>query len=233
MITASLFVGLIVFIIMSFRGLMFFGLLMGIGCLFFPWFYVKSVRARYYRKFDEQLAETLLLMANSLKAGFSFLQSMEMVAREAPSPISEEFQRVTQEISIGISVNEALNNLAARVNSMDLQLMVIAVIIQREVGSSLAEILETIAGVIRERVTIRGEIRVLTTQGRFTGFLLGALPIGLGLMLHLTSKFTMPNDPSFVEPLVTTLMGRDMLAVAMVFQVLGFISIFRIVSIKV
>lgn len=233
LVTASVFLGLLIFIFFAVTGMLYLGLIFAPACLFFPWGYVKMVRARYYRRFDEQLAETLLLMANSLKAGFSFLQSMEMVAREAPSPICDEFQRVTQEITIGISVNEALNNLSARVNSMDLQLMVIAVLIQREVGSSLAEILEMIASVIRDRVTIRGEIRVLTTQGRFTGFLLGLLPVGLGLMLHITSKVTMPNDPSFVEPLIFTKFGQGLLGVALVMELIGFIAIFRIVSIKV
>jgi tight adherence protein B len=108
-------------------------------------------------------------MANSLKAGFSFLQAVEMVSREAQPPISEEFGRLTQEIALGVSISQSMESLSERIRSMDLSLMVTAVLIQREVGGSLAEILETIASVIRERVRIRGEIRTLTTQGRMTG----------------------------------------------------------------
>jgi tight adherence protein B len=201
--------------------------------MFLPWGYVKMVRAKYYRKFDEQLADTLMLMSNSLKAGFSFLQSVEMVAREAQPPISEEFGRMTQEIALGVPITQAMDGMSERINSMDLSLMVTAVLIQREVGGSLAEILETIAAVIRERVRIKGEIRTLTTQGRMTGMLLGALPISLGMILHFVTKMMAPDQESFVMPLINTPMGQTMLMIAIVMQIIGFTAIMKIVSIKV
>jgi tight adherence protein B len=198
-----------------------------------PWLYVKQLRAKYYRKFDEQLADTLMLVSNSLKAGFSFLQSIEMVAREAQPPIADEFGRVTQEIAVGVNITDAMDNLGNRINSMDLNLMITAVLIQREIGGSLAEILETIAAVIRERLRIKGEIRTLTTQGRATGAILGCLPIGLGLILHFVTAMMAPDQPSFVYPLVSTAQGQMMLLIATFMQIMGFICIWKIVSIKV
>ncbi|HEX8551261.1 MAG TPA: type II secretion system F family protein [Abditibacteriaceae bacterium] len=203
------------------------------ACLFLPWLYVKLLRAKYYRRFDEQLSDTLLLMSNSLKAGFSFLQAIDMVAREAQPPISDEFSRINQEITIGVPVDNALENMARRINSMDVDLMTTAVIIQREVGGSLSEILETIAGVIGMRIQLRGEIRTLTTQGRATGAVLGFLPLALGVLLHVVTKAKAPLEPSFVEPLLNTVPGNWMLGGAIILQILGFIIIWRIVSIKV
>jgi tight adherence protein B len=107
------------------------------------------------------------------------------------------------------------------------------VLIQREIGGSLAEILETIAAVIRERIRIKGEIRTLTTQGRATGAILGCLPIGLGLILHFVTRMLAPDQESFVGPLISTAPGQMMLLIAIAMQIMGFICIWKIVSIKV
>ena len=202
-------------------------------CLGLPWGYVKFVRMMYYRRFDEQLADTLMLMANGLRAGFSFLQALEMVSRETRPPIADEFGRVTQEIAVGVPVQEALLNLSQRVPSMDLNLMVTAVIIQREVGGGLAEVLEIIAAVIRERMRIKREIRVLTTQGRMTGAILGMLPIALGFAIHFTNKLADPLSPSFIQPLFETAFGRNLLYVGLALQAIGFMIIMKIVAIRV
>lgn len=233
LLAASVMLGLLVFIVLSFMGSSLMALPVAIGCIFLPWLYVKQLRAKYYRQFDEQLADTLMLVSNSLKAGFSFLQSIEMVAREAQPPIADEFGRVTQEIAVGVNITDALDNLGHRINSMDLNLMITAVLIQREIGGSLAEILETIAAVIRERLRIKGEIRTLTTQGRATGAILGCLPIGLGILLHFVTAMMAPDQPSFVYPLISTAQGQMMLLVATFMQIMGFICIWKIVSIKV
>lgn len=201
--------------------------------LFSPWVYVRYLKKKYYRTFEEQLADTLLLMSNGLRAGFSFLQSMEMVSRESPPPMSDEFGRVIQEVSVGVPINDALQNLADRINSMDLNLMVTAVVIQREVGGGLAEILETIAEVIRERMRIKREINVLTTQGRWSGAILACLPITLGILIHFASKVGAPNEPSFIEPLLYDARGQVMLALALFNQLIGGFFIMRIVSIRV
>lgn len=233
LLAASVMLSLVAFILLSFMGLGLLSLPLALCGLFMPWSYVKMLRAKYYRRFDEQLADTLMLMANSLKAGFSFLQAMEVVSREAQPPVSHEFSRVSQEIAVGVTIEESLNNLTQRVNSMDLNLMVTAVLIQREIGGSLAEILETISSVIRQRMSIKREIRVLTTQGRATGALLGFLPVGLGGLLHLVTKVQAPLEPSFIEPLFSDPRGQMMLGMAIAAQMLGFAVIMKIVSIRV
>jgi tight adherence protein B len=117
LLAGSLLMGLAVFILLSSMGSKMLALSVAFGCLFLPWLYVKRLRARYYRQFDEQLADTLMLVSNSLKAGFSFLQSIEMVAREAQPPIADEFGRVTQEIAVGVSITDALDNLGKRITA--------------------------------------------------------------------------------------------------------------------
>jgi len=233
LVSFSVFLSLLAFILFSYFVSPILALPVAAACLFIPWMYVKVLRQRLYRKFDEQLADTLLLMANSLKAGFSFLKSVDMVAREAQSPICDEFGRINQEIAVGIPVDTALDNLSHRIKSVDVNLMVTAVIIQREVGGSLSEILETISAVIRERVRLKGEIRTLTTQGRATGAILGCLPISLGIILHFVTKAMSPREPSFIEPLFHTAPGQVMLVIATVMQLIGFAIIWKVVSIKV
>lgn len=234
LVAAAVAASLVIFIVLNLlTNSILLALPVALFCLVLPWIYVKLLRAKYYRRFDEQLSDTLMLMANSLKAGFSFLQTLEMVSREAQPPIADEFERVTQEVALGVQISDALENMGHRIKSMDLNLMITAVLIQREIGGSLAEILETIAAVIRERIRIKGEIRTLTTQGRMTGILMGMMPISLGLMLHFVTKWVAPNDPSFVEPLIHTPQGITMLIIAAVMQALGFATIMKIVAIKV
>jgi tight adherence protein B len=233
LLAISVVICVAVFILLYWIGFGIFAAVIALLCLFLPWGYVRHLKAKYYRTFEEQLADTLLLMANSLRAGFSFLQSMEMVSRESPAPMCDEFGRVIQEVSVGLPINDALQNLADRINSMDLNLMVTAVVIQREVGGGLAEILETIAEVIRERMRITREIRVLTTQGRWSGAILAFLPISIGILIHLASKVGAPSEPSFIEPLLYDTRGQVLLALAVLNQIIGFFIIMRIVSIRV
>ncbi len=234
LLASSVVLALVVFIVLAALGWGFLSMLIALPCLFLPWGYVKFLRSRYYRAFDEQLADALLLMANSLRAGFSFLQALETVSHEARQPLADEFNRVTQEISIGVPTNNALENLRARIGSMDLNLVVTAVLIQREVGGGLAEILEIISEVIRERLRIKGEIVVLTTQGRATGALLSALPLFMLLLLHLASSAnTAPGESSYVSILWTDPRGIWLLAIAVFLQILGFAVIMKVVSIRV
>jgi tight adherence protein B len=234
LLAASLGLALLVFIILAALGQGMFSLLIALPVLLLPWGYVKFMRGRYYRAFDEQLADALLLMANSLRAGFSFMQALETVSHEARQPLADEFHRVTQEISIGVPTNQALENLRMRINSMDLNLVVTAVIIQREVGGGMAEILEVISEVIRERLRIKGEIQVLTTQGRYTGMLLAALPLMMLLLLHIVSSpQTAPGEGSYVSILWTDPRGIWLLAIAAFLQILGFAVIMKVVAIKV
>ncbi len=233
MIVAALLAGLVVLLIGTWAGIGWWSLIPAVLCIPLPWWYAKILRTRYFRRFDEQLSDTLMLMSNSLRAGFSFMQSLEMIAREAPFPIGREFQGVSQEIALGVPISQALDSLAERINSPDLDLMVTAVNIQRETGGALAEILDVIARVIAERMVIRGEIRTLTAQGRLTGAVLGLLPIILGLLIHISSRLTSPYDPSFIEPLLADTRGHLMLGAGLFIQAIGMAWIMKIVTIKV
>lgn len=134
--------------------------------------------------FETQLPDTLGLWVNALRSGYSVLQAMEAISRDAPEPTKTEFKRVVQEVQLGIDMSDALAHMLDRVESDDLDLVITAVNIQREVGGNLSEILEVIAGTIRERIKLKGEIRVLTSQGRITGILISFLPIGLAFFLN-------------------------------------------------
>ena len=147
--------------------------------------YVKFRLGKRLKEFNGQLGDTIGLMANSLRSGYSLLQSMELVSREAPDPIGTEFKRVVREVGLGLTAQDALNNLMRRMPSDDLDLMITAINIQYEVGGNLAQILDTIAHTIRERVRIKGEIAVLTAQGRMSGYLITALPVVIGVIVSV------------------------------------------------
>ncbi len=148
-----------------------------------PRLYVNRLKQRRLIRFNDQLSDMLNLMVNGLRAGYSTMQAMEAVSKEMPSPISDEFRRVVQEMQIGIPMEVALENLLRRIPSNDLDFMVTAINVQREVGGNLSEILDTISFTIRERVRIKGEIRTLTAQVRTSGSVLSLIPVFLTLIL--------------------------------------------------
>jgi tight adherence protein B len=151
---------------------------------------------------------------------------MDAVANEMPPPISDEFRRVVREIGLGLSSERAMNNMLRRIPSDDLDLMLTAVNVQHEVGGNLAEILETISHTIRERIRIKGEIKVLTAQGTISGYVISFLPIGLGLLL-----FAM--NPDYMGAMFKEPCGLAMVGVAVVTMTFGFIAIRKIVNIEV
>jgi len=161
------------------------GLIIG---FFLPGLYVKRAQNRRQIKFDDQLADMLNLMVNGLRAGFSTTQAMEAVSKELPPPISDEFRRVVQEMQLGVPMETALDNLLRRIPSGDLDLCVTAINVQREVGGNLAEILDTISYTIRERVRIKGEIRVLTSQVMYSGRFLSMMPLFVIGILYLLNR---------------------------------------------
>jgi len=166
----------------------------GVLLSFGPNLYIGYAARKRIKSFNNQLGDGITLMANSLRSGYSFLQSMDLVSREAPPPMSSEFRRVVQEIGLGLSTEEALGNLMRRVPSDDLDLLITAVNIQHEVGGNLAQILETIGHTIRERVRIKGEIQVLTAQGRISAYVITALPILLAVGITLI-------NPDYMAPM--------------------------------
>ena len=176
--------------------------------------------------FNKQLPDTITLLSNSLRAGSSFLQSIELVSRESPAPMGPEMGRVVREVNLGLSMEEALSNLVRRIKSDDLDLMVTAIGVQQQVGGNLAEILDTIAFTIRERVRIKGEIRTLTAQGRYSGYLVAFLPIAIMVTLNFI-------NPEFMQPLFTELIGQILLVVGGIMMTIGFFAIQKITDIKV
>jgi len=191
-----------------------------------PRFWVGRRIAGRLSAFNKQLPDTITLLSNSLRAGSSFLQSIELVSREGGPPMSEEMGRVVREVNLGLGMEEALHNLVRRIKSDDLDLMVTAIGIQQQVGGNLAEILDTIAFTIRERVRIKGEINTLTAQGRVSGYLVAFLPIGLGVALNAI-------NPAFMAPLFTETIGRILIGVGAVMMTIGFLAIRKITDIKV
>jgi tight adherence protein B len=206
------------------------GLLVG---YWLPKFWLKRRQGKRLKAFNSGLADTIMLIANSLRAGSSFLQSVEMVVRESQPPISTEFSRVIREVNLGLPLDEALANLSRRVKSDDLDLMTTAIAIHHQVGGNLAEILDTIAYTIRERVRIKGEIRTLTAQQRMSGYVVGFLPVALVLLLSVIA-------PTFMAPMLQKppeLLGLPagvfILGIGGIMMGIGFILIRRIVDIEV
>jgi tight adherence protein B len=170
-----------------------FGAILG---SFLPDMYVKTRAKARIRKFNNTLADTIAMLGSSLRSGYSLLQSMDLVSKEGVGPVASEFRRVVQEVGLGLSTETALANLYRRVPSDDLDLMITAINIQHEVGGNLAQILESIAHTIRERVRIKGEIQTLTAQGRISGYVITALPIGLAIFLSMI-------NPGYMAPMFT------------------------------
>jgi tight adherence protein B len=197
---------------------------------FLPNIYVSWRAAARVKAFNNQLGDTINMLANSLRSGYSLLQSMDLVSREAPPPVSQEFKRVVQEVGLGLTTEQALGNLMRRVPSDDLDLMITAVNIQHEVGGNLAQILETIGHTIRERVRIKGEIRVLTAQGRISGYIITGLPIALAVMISLI-------NPEYMSPIFTFGLPPDawccLPAASLVMIGIGYWAIMKIVDIEV
>jgi tight adherence protein B len=195
--------------------------------LFLPRIYVSRQKNKRLNRFNDQLQDMLNLVVNGLRAGFSTVQAMESVSKELPPPISTEFRRVVQEMGLGISMEVSLDNLLRRIPSEDLDLINVAINIQREVGGNLAEILDTISYTIRERVRIKGEIRVLTSQVIYSGRFIAILPIILSVALWFINRDYMMT---FLDNL---LCGIAMLSCGAILIGTGYFIMTRIANIEV
>lgn len=191
-----------------------------------PGFILKSRIKKRVKIINQQLGDTIAILSNSLKAGHSFFQAINSVAEEMKGPISEEFIKLQKEINLGGSTESALENMVERVGSDDVELMVTAVLIQRQIGGNLAEILDNISNTIRQRVKMKGEIKTLTAQGRISGMVIALLPIGLALIMVFMS-------PDQIKLLVTEPIGILMVVVAVVMELLGYVFVRKIVNIEV
>ncbi|MBA2718547.1 MAG: type II secretion system F family protein [Chloroflexi bacterium] len=198
-----------------------------------PRFWLGRRKSGRLNAFNKNLPDTITLLANGLRAGSSFLQAVELVVRESRPPISTEFSRVIREVNLGLPFEQAMENMVRRVKSEDLELMATAINIQHTVGGNLAEILDSIAFTIRERVRIKGEIRTLTAQQRLSGYVVGFLPIALAGFLFVAAPNFMA--PMFAKPpeAFGLPLGVVILAVGGFMMFLGFLFIRKIVDIEV
>ena len=218
---AGVFLGQVVF------GSIVHTVLLGAVGLIGPRWYLRYRANRRLKLFNNNLADTVVMMANSLRSGYSMLQSMEMISREMAPPISTEFDRVIKEVGIGLSPEEALANLVRRIKSVDVEIMVMAINVQREIGGNLSVILDTIAYTIRERVRIKGEIKTLTAQATLSGYIICMLPLVLAFILYtIDSKYI-----SFFWDDHTC--GLPMMGVSLFLMVVGFFVMRRITQIEV
>ena len=200
---------------------------------FAPRFYLKRRQKKRLQAFSQQLPDTITLLANSLRAGSSFLQGIELVTREARPPISEEMERVVRDMQLGMSLQPALNNLVRRMGSEDLELVVTAIQIQSQVGGNLATVLDSIAFTIRERIRIIGEINTLTAMQRYSGYVITLLPVGLGLILFLISPSYITVMFESPPEMLGLPLGVIFFFVGLLSMGIGYFLIRRVVDIKV
>jgi len=196
---------------------------------FLPPIYVRRARSARLKAFDNQLSDMLNLMVNGLRAGYSTLMAMEAVGKELAPPIATEFRRVVQEIQLGIPLEEALEHLIRRIDSDDLDMVITAINVQREVGGNLAEIFDGISHTIRERVRIRGEIQALTAMGRATAWVISLMPVALVGALFLINRPYMMN---FFNP-ETRGCGIPLLVITGIMVVTGITIVQKIVDIDI
>ena len=202
------------------------GVLAALGVAMAEWAYVLFRIDRREAAFTNQLGDCLMMVANAMRAGFSFLQAMDLISKEMEPPMSDEFKHVMRDINLGASVERALDDMDKRVNSPDFSLVVTAVLIQQQVGGDLAHILDTISETIQDRIRMRREVRTLTAQGRMSGWILAALPVATGLLISSIS-------PGYMDPLFNDRWGHIAIAIAVVMELVGFFVIQRIVNIDV
>jgi tight adherence protein B len=191
-----------------------------------PFIVLKIKRTRRMNTFEEQFPEALDLIARALKAGHAFATGLKMAADELPEPVGPEFRKTFDEQNFGLPLKDALENLTLRIPLLDVRFFSTAVLIQRETGGNLAEILENLAHVVRERFKILRQVRVYTAHGRFTGYVLLALPAVLGIALSFI-------NPDHMNMLFRERMGQMMLLFALVMQVIGFLWIKQVIKIEV
>jgi tight adherence protein B len=191
-----------------------------------PYMVVRFRRNKRLNAFEEMLPEAIDLLGRAIRAGHPLSAGMKMVADETKDPIAGEFRRTHEEHRFGLPFEDALLAMADRVSLIDVRILTTAILIQREVGGNLAEVLDNLANVIRVRFTIRRQLRVYTAQGRFSGYVLGALPIAVGLAIYSL-------NPPYIRLLFTDPLGKLMVLLAVLFQIAGFLWIRKIVNIEI
>lgn len=201
--------------------------ILGAGIIGFilPPILVRRAKKKRQQLFNKQLGETLVVMGNCIKSGYSFQQAMESIAKDMQPPISLEFSNAIREIRYGVKLEDALGNMVERTQNPDLALLVSAVVTSSKVGANLTDILDNISSTIKDRIRIRDEVRVLSSQGRMSGMVIGLLPAAITLMLMLI-------NPGYVNAFFSSTLGQVMIGVGLVLEAIGFLAIRKIVDIK-
>ena len=203
-----------------------FWIIAALGGSFFPYIWLRYKRGQRLKKFEEQFPEALDLLSRAIRAGHAFQTAMGMVADEMPAPVGVEFKKAFEQQNFGLPLRDVLDQMAERVPILDVKFFVTAVTIQKETGGNLAEILDNLAHVVRERFKILRQVRVHTAHGRFTGYVLLALPASLAVALTFI-------NPEHMNLLFTEHMGQMMILGAIVMQFAGFLWIKKIIKIEV
>jgi tight adherence protein B len=205
---------------------LFVGIILAATGAFIPYMRIARKRAKRMGAFEEGLPEAIDLLARAIRAGHPLSSGLKMVADELADPISTEFRRTFEEQRFGVAFDDAVLSMADRVAIVDVRILVTAILIQREVGGNLAEVLDNLASVIRARFSIRRQLRTYTAQGRMTGYILAALPIVLASIIYML-------NPGYMSLLWTHPMGRFMLFSAIIMQFMGYLWIRKIVNIDI
>jgi tight adherence protein B len=197
------------------------------ACVFsiVPYVYVRLKYRRRVKQITEQFPDALEMLTSTLRSGQAFATGLMTIADEMPDPIASEFRKTFEEQNFGVAMNEALLHMAERVGTMDIDFFVTAVNIQRETGGNLAEILDNLSRTIRQRFAMLGRIKALTAQGRLSGFVVGLLPVGLGVLMFIL-------NPDYMMQLFNSPMGKVALGVSVGMQLIGFFWINKIVKVK-
>ena len=227
-VITSAIAGFLTFLItgsMPLNSALLFSIAAAVGGFIIPNFVLNTKIKKRMKLLNDQLCDAIALISNSLKAGFSFFQAMDSVAKEMTGPIAEEFTLLQKEINLGLTTEKALENMVKRVCSDDLELVVTAVLIQRQVGGNLAEVLDSISSTIRERIKIKGEVKTLTAQGRISGLIISVLPPGLGFLLFII-------NPEHIGILFQSTLGIVIVVFSIFMELIGIFCISRIVKIE-
>lgn len=207
-------------------GSILFGIICAVIGFYLPLHIVERRKRKRMEMLNRQLPDALDIISNGLRAGFSFTQALGVVARETEPPIADEFARVLRKNQLGKPMADVLRELSEHTDSDDFDMVVTALLIQRQVGGNLAEILDNVAHTVRERIRIKGEIRTLTAQGRITAVIVSLLPAGVAVMLFMM-------NPGYIMVLFTELPGMIMFGTAVILQILGIIVLRKIINIEV
>lgn len=199
--------------------------LLAVGGAVGPIIYIQAKKKQRTSAFEDQLADALIIAANSLRSGLTFQQAMETISRDMFPPISEEFARAVNEMNMGVSIDDALDNICKRIKSADFKIVAVAISVQRTTGGNLSKILQTISDTIKDRAALKNEVKSATATGRMSGLVVGLMPIAITFVLNVAS-------PGYLDPLFSSPAGKAAVFTGIVLEIIGLLAIRKITTIK-